>query len=123
MVYREYVDLSKDKVPWVKIIGLSFVHLSDDNFVAIIKPFGNIIVPQDEVVDGRDASVVRVGILTHSRRWINDEVVVAAGGNSLMSGWWNLIITGPLSATAPQIETMTLNLPKKKTQMVYRILI
>ncbi|KAL4583997.1 hypothetical protein LXL04_008585 [Taraxacum kok-saghyz] len=49
---------------------------SDDNILAITKSFGKILNPSDELESGVNKSLLKIGILTKSRKWINDEVDV-----------------------------------------------
>ncbi|KAL4570196.1 hypothetical protein LXL04_025847 [Taraxacum kok-saghyz] len=56
---------SQDRIAWIKIIGLPFRCWSDDNITSIIRSFGKILVPHDEMGQCMDASIIHVGILTN----------------------------------------------------------
>ncbi|KAL4587431.1 hypothetical protein LXL04_000302 [Taraxacum kok-saghyz] len=79
-------DFCDDRIAWIKIRGLPMRLWSDGNIAAILKKFGKIIVPPDEMGTSVDESVIKFGILTKLNRWINDEVAVAIGGQHFNVG-------------------------------------
>ncbi|KAL4574610.1 hypothetical protein LXL04_021444 [Taraxacum kok-saghyz] len=72
--------IGMDRIAWIKIYGLPLSLWEDDNLASIAKGFGKIIVPADEVKVGMDESIIRLGILTQRRNWINEVVAVAGNG-------------------------------------------
>ncbi|KAL4556012.1 hypothetical protein LXL04_038647 [Taraxacum kok-saghyz] len=79
LVLGDNQDFCKDRIAWIKIMGLPMRLWSEDNVAAILQKFGKLIIPSDEMGTGADESFIKVGILTTFKRWINDEVAMAIG--------------------------------------------
>ncbi|KAL4565512.1 hypothetical protein LXL04_029610 [Taraxacum kok-saghyz] len=65
-----------ERIAWVKVIGLPMKFWDDDCLRSITNSFGKIIIPADEIGGGADSSIIKVGIQTNKKNWINAEVVV-----------------------------------------------
>ncbi|KAL4581815.1 hypothetical protein LXL04_006346 [Taraxacum kok-saghyz] len=79
-------DFCDERIAWVNIIGLPMRFWSDENIHSIIRNFGNIIVHSDEMGSKVDDSIIQMGILTKSQRWLNAEVAVTVEGNHFNVG-------------------------------------
>ncbi|KAI3749679.1 hypothetical protein L2E82_20295 [Cichorium intybus] len=86
MVLGDSKDFGDDRIAWVNVMGLPMRLWSEDNLSSIIKPFRTIIVPSEDLEPHFNSSVIRVGILTRYRRWLNDEVAVSEGGRHFNIG-------------------------------------
>ena len=79
-------DFCDERIAWVNIIGLPMRLWSDGNVTSIVKNFGRIIVPADEMGAKVDESILKVGILTKLKKWINAEIAVNDGGKHFNVG-------------------------------------
>ncbi|KAL4578942.1 hypothetical protein LXL04_015074 [Taraxacum kok-saghyz] len=79
-------ELCGDRIAWIKVIGLPMAYWDDENLGNILKPFGKVIVPADELPNDRDASIIKMGILTSKKNWFNTEIAVHADGKSFNIG-------------------------------------
>ncbi|KAI3500567.1 hypothetical protein L1887_36391 [Cichorium endivia] len=68
IVFGDSKDFCDERIAWVNVMGLPVRLWSDDNISSIIKPFGKIIVPPEELEPHLNSSVIRFGILTRYRR-------------------------------------------------------
>ncbi|KAL4568031.1 hypothetical protein LXL04_023631 [Taraxacum kok-saghyz] len=75
-----WFDLCGDMIPWLKIVGLPLAYWDEDNLMGILKRYGKILVPADELSGGIDSSVLRIGVLTTRKNWLNVEVAVQDDG-------------------------------------------
>ncbi|KAI3515408.1 hypothetical protein L1887_14303 [Cichorium endivia] len=79
-------ELRYERLAWLKIIGLP-IHLWDaDNFSRIAGNFGKVICPFEDIINRKDLSMGKVGILTPRRQWINEEIMVDGGGKMYKLG-------------------------------------
>ncbi|CAH1447309.1 unnamed protein product [Lactuca virosa] len=74
------VDYNFERVASIRIVGLPIRLWCEENFSAIVQKFGKIIIPFDHIEDRLDLSVVKVGILTCTKKKINEEIRVEAEG-------------------------------------------
>ncbi|KAL4578298.1 hypothetical protein LXL04_014419 [Taraxacum kok-saghyz] len=74
----EELLVDSGRIAWLNIIGLPPTFWDDDNLGSVTKSFGKILVHADEIASELDASIIRVGILSSKKSWINSEVVVHA---------------------------------------------
>ncbi|KAL4579784.1 hypothetical protein LXL04_015949 [Taraxacum kok-saghyz] len=79
-------DFCDERIAWVSIIGLPIRLWNDENVTAIVKSYGKINVPADEMGAKVDESIIRVGILTKIKKWINIEIAVTDVGKHFNIG-------------------------------------
>ncbi|KAL4584479.1 hypothetical protein LXL04_009081 [Taraxacum kok-saghyz] len=75
-----------ERIAWVRIIGLPLSMWEDNNLMAIANRFGKIIVPADELQHRTDASIIRMGVLTKKKSWINEELLINYNGKQSVIG-------------------------------------
>nr|KAJ0217709.1 hypothetical protein LSAT_V11C300129490 [Lactuca sativa] len=80
------VDYDFERVASIRIVGLPIRLWCEENFSAIVRRFGKIIIPFDHIEDRLDLSVVKVGILTGAKKKINEEIRVEAEGKIFFLG-------------------------------------
>ncbi|CAI9266455.1 unnamed protein product [Lactuca saligna] len=66
----------------IRIVRLPIRLWCEDNFSAIVRKFGKIIVPFNHIEDRLDLSVVKLGILTGMKKKINEVVRVEVEGKT-----------------------------------------
>ncbi|CAH1447255.1 unnamed protein product [Lactuca virosa] len=75
--YGDDLELSFERVGWIRIMGLPLKLWGDHNFVTITGRYGKTISPFDDVYHRGDLSYVKVGILTTMCDRINEEITMA----------------------------------------------
>ncbi|CAH1431072.1 unnamed protein product [Lactuca virosa] len=84
--WRDQVDLSFERVSWLRIMGLPLKLWSTCNFSIIAEKFGKIIDPFDDFHHRIDLSCVKIGIRTDRCDRINEVIVPADGRNLIKVG-------------------------------------
>lgn len=80
LVNVEQWNVDYERVAWLKIIGVPLPLWEEDNFTRIASRYGKVINPFDGIANRRDYSTGKVGVLTPSRRWINEEIRINSNG-------------------------------------------
>lgn len=75
-----------ERLAWMKIIGLPLELWDESTFSTIVSRFGRVTHPFDNISTRRDYFMGKVGIITTSKRWINEKVTVSAGGTIFRVG-------------------------------------
>ncbi|KAI3521228.1 hypothetical protein L1887_10689 [Cichorium endivia] len=84
--YGDEEDIRFERMAWLKIVGLPLRLWDEDNFSKIVGNFGRVVNPFDGIYDRRDLSMGKVGVVTSRRVWINEELLVEAGGKTFKVG-------------------------------------
>ncbi|KAI3501194.1 hypothetical protein L1887_29056 [Cichorium endivia] len=84
--HGEKQDLRYERLAWLKILGLPLRLWDEENFSRIVRNFGRVINPFENMKIRKDLSMGKVGILTSRRQWINEEITVMAGGEAFRIG-------------------------------------
>ncbi|KAI3516315.1 hypothetical protein L1887_15229 [Cichorium endivia] len=79
-------DLRYERIAWLKVLGLPLKLWDVDNFNTICSNFGKVIHPFDGISCRKDLSMGKVGVLSSARKWINEELLVAAEGKMYKIG-------------------------------------
>ncbi|KAL4585399.1 hypothetical protein LXL04_010019 [Taraxacum kok-saghyz] len=80
------IDTRLERISWIRIVGLPPQLWGDKNFEAITRNFGRMIAPFDDIHHRVDLSCVKIGILTHRKNRINDEIYVAIDAEVIKIG-------------------------------------
>ncbi|CAH1416427.1 unnamed protein product [Lactuca virosa] len=85
MVPGDKNEIRYERIAWLKILGLPLNLLDKSNFSAMGR-FGRVINPFDGIRNCRDYSMGKVGVLTSKMTWINEEITIIAGGETITVG-------------------------------------
>ncbi|KAL4591816.1 hypothetical protein LXL04_004789 [Taraxacum kok-saghyz] len=78
---KAFLSFEDQEVAWVKILGLPLRLWNEKIFKLIIRKFGEIFSPIDLIRERVDLSCMRLGIITDSRRRVNEDISVELEGN------------------------------------------
>ncbi|CAH1418414.1 unnamed protein product [Lactuca virosa] len=79
-------ELRFERIAWLKIVGLPVRYWDNKNLSRIVKHRGKIITPMEDMFIRTDLSMIKIGIITSYRRWINEEVNAVANGKTIRIG-------------------------------------
>ncbi|KAL4562130.1 hypothetical protein LXL04_034324 [Taraxacum kok-saghyz] len=82
----DQINLEFERMAWLKILGVPLDLWDKNNFFIIASKYGRVINPFDNIDSRRDNSMGKVGVLTSSRRWINEEITISANWNMFWIG-------------------------------------
>lgn len=82
MVPGDKNEIRYGRTAWLKILGLPLKLWDKSNFSAM----GRVINPFDGIRDRRDYLMSKVGVLMSKMMWINEEITIIAGGETITVG-------------------------------------
>ncbi|CAH1415580.1 unnamed protein product [Lactuca virosa] len=80
LVMADQFHQDYERVAWLKITGVPLQLWEENNFSIIASRYGKVLNPFDGISNRRDYSMGKVSVLTSTRRWINDEIIVNSNG-------------------------------------------